>query len=47
VSDTTEPTAVETAPTEVAAAAGKSTTGTTVAGRPCDGAKGHECDANY
>jgi hypothetical protein len=32
VSDTTEPTAAETAPTEVAAAASKSTT-TTVTGR--------------
>jgi hypothetical protein len=46
VSDTTEPTAVETAPTDVAAAASKSTT-TNVTGRPCYGAKGHECDANY
>ena len=45
VFDTIEPTAVETAPTEVAAAASKSTT--TVTGRPCYGAKGHGCDANY
>ena len=47
VSDTTEPTAVETAPTEVGAAASKSTTSTTVPGRPCYGAQGHGCDANY
>jgi hypothetical protein len=46
VSDTTEPTAVETAPTQVAAAS-KSTTTTTVTGRPCYGAQGHGCDANY
>jgi len=31
----------------VAAAASKSTTTATVAGRPCYGAKGHGADANY
>ena len=46
VSDTTEPTAVETTPTEVAPAASKSTT-TSVTGRPRYGAKGHGCDGNY
>jgi len=39
---------VETAPTEVAAAATKATTTTaTVAGRRCYGAKGNGGDANY